>query len=241
MVRVSPDSNDILVHTLSDGPTTFANTGTTANADWTAYGAPVAKVPGPIPYNGKFNALYIPGSHISNVRNGAGGAVDVVPTQLSLSGWIFMRRYTSFFAEVFNKQYFLNSWSSPFLSFGFQMQNTNDGSIELYITVNGGLQVIRSANFHVVPLGRWSHIGGTWDGSTLRLYINGVLVNSSPFTGTITYASVGQRGFWYAGGIPGSSTNQEAPIIVQDVRLANIARPQSYFANIYRQSFLTGT
>ena len=207
MVRVAPDGYDILVIGFNDGPTTYANTGTATSSNWNEYGVPVAKVPGLIPVDGYFNSMYIPGTHISNVRNGAGGAVDIVPSQpISLSGWVFLRRPTNFFAEVFNKQYFANAWSSPFLSFGFQMQNTNDGSLELYATINGSLQVIRSnVNFFYLPIGRWAHIGGTYDGTTLRMYINGSLANSGNFSGTLSYAASGSRGQWYTGGIPGTA------------------------------------
>ena len=200
-------------------------------------------VPGIIPNGPEFKALYIPGTYISNNRDGSGGAVDVVPNlPLTLSGWVYLRRYTNYFGEVFNKQYALNAWSSPFLSFGFQTQNTSDGSLEFYVAINGTLQVIRSnVNFFYLPLGRWAHIGGTYDGTTMRMFINGVQASQATVAGsTITYAPQGSRGQWYTGGIPGSSTNQAAPIIVQDIRIANVARPASYFANIYRQSFLTG-
>ena len=56
---------------------------------------------------------------------------------------------------------------------------------------------------------------------------------SSAFSGAIDYGTAGNRGQWYVGGIPGTTTNQDSPIIVQDIRVANVARPQSYFQNIY--------
>ena len=38
---------------------------------------------------------------------------------------------------------------------------------------------------NALPLNAWSHLAGTYDGATLRLYVNGVLVVSQPFTGSI--------------------------------------------------------
>lgn len=243
MGRIQPDGYDVIVIPFGDGSATHTNLGTAgSSADWTDYGSPVQTARGLLDIGSGISvgqAMYVPSAYLVNARNGSGGGADtlVTPT-VSISGWVFLRRYTNYFAEVFNKQYFLNGWSSPFLTFGFQMQNTNDGSIELYITLNGTLQVIRSnVNFFYLPQGRWCHVGGTWDGSTLRLYINGVLAVSAPIAGTIDYGTVGNRGLWYSGGIPGTSTNQDAPIIVQDIRVANIARPQSYFANIYYNGF----
>lgn len=229
MARITPDGNDVMVLKLDETGPSRTNQGTIGSAgDWTDFGSPVSDAQGLLG-----DAMYIPSAYLVNARNGSGGANDVVITpNVSISGWIFLRRNTNYFAEVFNKQYFLNSWSSPFLTFGLQMQNTNDGSIEMYITVNGTLQVIRSGSSFPVAVGKWTHVGGTWDGSTLRLYINGLLAVSSPFTGVIDYGTSG-RGQWYTGGIPGTGTNQDSPIIVQDIRIANVARPQSYFANIY--------
>lgn len=230
MARILPDGNDVMVLLLNESGPTRTNVGTLGSAgDWTDYGSPVSDVQGLLG-----DAMYIPGTYLVNARNGTGGANDVAITpNVSISGWVFLRRNTNYFAEIFNKQYFLNGWSNPFITFGLQTQNTNDGSLELYVALNGTLQVIRSGASFPIPVGRWSHVGGTWDGSTLRMYINGLLVVSSPLTGTIDYGTAGNRGQWYTGGIPGTSTNQDPPIIVQDIRIANVTRPQSYFANIY--------
>ncbi len=37
-----------------------------------------------------------------------------------------------------------------------------------------------------LPLNEWTHLASTYDGSTLRLYVNGVLAGSTPFAGSIT-------------------------------------------------------
>jgi hypothetical protein len=37
-----------------------------------------------------------------------------------------------------------------------------------------------------VPLNTWSHVAGTYDGTTMSFYVNGVLVSSQPQTGAIT-------------------------------------------------------
>lgn len=235
MVRVAPDSNDVLVLPLNDGPVHHLNKGTETNADWTFYGGTVSKAAGILDMETDFNAIYIPGSNITGTRSGTGGANDVlVSPNISLSGWVFLRKYPPSYGELFNKQYFINGWSSPFLTFGFQMLNTVDGRCDLYITTDGTLRVISSSFAYPLPLGKWFHLGGTWDGTNLIMYMNGNVYASGTFAGTISYPSAGTRGQWYAGGIL-STTNQEAPAIIQDIRLANITRPQSYFANIAHQ------
>lgn len=229
MVRIAPDANDVLVHFLNDAAGTHVNAGTAGTSgNFVDYGSPIFGATGLLG-----DAMYSPSAYLVNARNGSGGANDTLITpNISLSGWILMRRGTTYPAEIFNKQYFLNGWSNPFLTFGFQTHTTNDGECDLYITLNGTLQFVRTPASYVIPIGKWSHIGGTWDGATLKFYINGSLAISSPFSGVIDYGTSG-RGQWYVGGIPGTSTNQDPPIIVQDIRVANVARPQSYFANIY--------
>jgi len=119
------------------------------------------------------------------------------------------------------------------------MHTTQDGQLDLYITSGGVLQTqLRCPANYGIPVGRWCHLGGTWDGTTMNMYINGSLATSAAYTATIDYNTSGSPGQWYVGGIPGTSVNQESSIIVQDIRVANIARPQSYFANIYYNGFL---
>lgn len=232
MARVLPDGNDVMVLQFDDAGPTHINTGSAGSSgNWTDYGNPVNGAQGLV----NNNAIYIPGTIITSNTEGSGGAPDLLVTpNVSLSGWVFVRRYPTGFAEIFNKQYFLNGWSTPFLTFGFQMVNSQDGQTDCYITIGGVLQAaLRTPTPFVLPVSRWCHLGGTWDGSTMKMYINGMLVASSPYTGVIDYGSAGNRGLWYVGSIPGGPANQAAAVIAQDVRIANVARPQSYFANIY--------
>ena len=232
MARVLPDSNDVLVYLLNDGPQTFANTGTLGPAaNWTAYGSPISGAQGIFS-----QALYIAGTPVTSSVDGAGGANDLalITTNVSLSGWVFIKRYSGSFMELFEKQYRLNNWSAPFLSYGFQMVNSNDGQCDLYVTFNGSLQgALRTPTPYVVPLSRWTHIGGTFDGSTMKFYINGTLAASGSYSGVVDYNTAGNRGEWFCGGIAGTGTNQTGCAIFQDIRVANVLRPQSYFANIY--------
>jgi hypothetical protein len=232
MARVAPDGYDVLVYLLNDGPGTHVNTGTAgASANLTEYGTPISGAQGLFG-----NAMYIAGTPVTSSIDGAGGANNVTTgNAISLSGWVFLKRYSSNPLDLFYKQYFLNAWSNPFLTFGFQMVNSNDGQCDLYITQgNGVLQTqLRTPTAYILPLGKWIHLGGTFDGSTMKFYVNGNLITSGSYVGNIDFNSNSARGGWLIGGIEGSSTNQTACAIFQDIRMANVVRPQSYFANIY--------
>lgn len=231
MARIEPDANDVFVINFDGTNGTQLNTGTLGSAgNFTDYGNPV---PGA---QGLFNrAMYVPGSYISSDHDGSGGANEILVTpNISMSGWVFNRRQPNFFPEIWNKQYFLNGWSAPFLTFGVQMDNTSDGRWSFYVTTGGTLRQLAMLSNSPIPQGKWCHIGGTWNGTTLVAYLNGTQVGTlTPGGGAIDYGTAGNRGQWYSGAIPGSSTVQGGSIIVQDLRIANIARPQSYFANIY--------
>lgn len=237
MTRVAPDANDVLVYLLNDGPGTHVNTGTAgSSANWTDFGTPISGA------QGLFGpALYVAGTPVTSNVDGAGGAANVTTgNAISLSGWVFIKRYSSSPLELFNKQYFLNGWSTPFLTFGFQMVTSNDGQCDLYITTTSGAQgsgslqtQLRTPTPYVLPQCRWTHIGGTWDGATMKFYVNGNLAASGSYGNNIDFNVLGNRGQWYCGGIPGTSVNQTGSAIFQDIRVANVVRPQSYFANIY--------
>lgn len=247
MARVAPDGYDVFVLFFNDAAGTHTNTGTAGSlGNFVDYGSPVSGATGL--YG---DALYIPSAYLTSNHEGSGGANDILVTPtISMSGWVYVRRQTNFFAECWNKQYFLSGWSSPFLTFGMQMDSGNDGGWTWYITTGspgaGTLKSMSIANntsnrAMLMTSGRWYHLGGTWDGTTLTLYLNGVLIGTSvPGGGAIDYGTAA-RGQWYTGSIPGSSTNQGGPFIIQDLRIANIVRPASYFANIwYKGMFVNG-
>lgn len=235
MPRIAADANDVFVMFLNDGPTTHVNTGTAGTAgNWTDYGNPISGVQGLLG-----DAMYMPSSYISPNHDGCGGGNDILVTpNISMSGWVYVRRQPNYFPEIFNKQYFLNGWSNPFLSFGIQMDNGSNGGWTFYLTTAGVLHSVGMGAAHPMPQSRWCHVGGTWDGTTLTAYLNGSSVGNANFTSAIDYGTLGNRGQWYSGAVPGSGTIQGPPILVQDVRVANVVRPQSYFANIYYNGFV---
>lgn len=234
MARVEPDANDILVYPLNEAGPNRPNLGSAGSAgDLIDYGGILTEVPGIIKIDADFKGIYIPGQTISSNHDGTGGAFGVpAPTNFSLSAWVFVRRYANFYGAVVNKQYIAGSWSSPWLTCGLYVRNTNDGRWIAYVTTGGTLRELAINSPNLIPQGRWTHIGETWDGTTLRAYMNGTEVASLvPGGGAVdNNANAGQ---WFIGTIPDTGSLDGGNLMIQDVRLANIVRPQSYFADVY--------
>lgn len=69
-------------------------------------------------------------------------------------------------------------------SYGFEMfSDASDARISFFVDI-GGAQWLPSTTGSWTA-GTWYHIAGTYDGTTERIYVNGVLENSQPFSGNI--------------------------------------------------------
>src|SRR5204862_4043858 len=60
---------------------------------------------------------------------------------------------------------------------------STDRTLHFYIRTNGALQHLYVPN--VLELGKWTHIAGTWDGKTQKLYKDGILLDSKTPGGSL--------------------------------------------------------
>lgn len=239
MGRIDPDNNDVLVYQLNETSGNIRiNYGTAGSAgDLINYGGALNGVPAKLNIEGEFRGMYVPGSIISSNKDGASGANNILITpNISVSAWVFVRKFSNF-GQIFSKQYNDGAWSSPFLSIGLYINNSNDGRWIAYVTTSGILRTLLMPTTYALPQCGWAHIGCTWDGTTLRAYLNGTQAGTLvPGGGNIDYGL--NPGDWFIGSIPDTGTNDSSSIIIQDIRVANVVRPQSYFANVYFNGFV---
>ncbi len=187
----------------------------------------------------------------NSTRNYAAGAktINITPP-LTLSCWVYLRNYTtSYVQNIVGKEYrdssITSSWATPFYAISIDVLTSNGGG-DWFVSVatSASTRVSITITDFPIPTGVWSHIGITHDGTAIRAFLNGcqciyysgsTQLNSTA-AATISYTD-GINGFgnWKVGAITATgSTNKEEPQAnIQDVRVASIARPLSYFKHVY--------
>lgn len=89
----------------------------------------------------------------------------------------------------------------------------SEDKIGLMAHIGGGYKTARAP----IVANRWYHVVGTWDGSEIKLYVDGVLAATTPATGALTLPSATARA-WTLGG--DSSPNAGAQFFAR-AKLAN--------------------
>lgn len=242
-IRVIPDNNDIVVWKLDEVTTPFVNSSTSTSAPShatsdlsTRSGTFVPQQPSPFAADGTNSALQFTATNSSSPRNFISGASGVEPAfPLTISAWIYLRSYgTSGYVEhLFTKQHTAGVWSGGTFSTLTMQSFTPNGSTHA-IYMNGTTGTVA---YWTVPLNMWCHVGMTYDGSITKNYLNGTLVQQWATTGAINW---GGHGPWFIGAIPaGSGDPEESPLSICDIRIANIARPLSYFQDVFKKGAMT--
>jgi hypothetical protein len=138
-----------------------------------------------------------------------------ITTNITIEAWIYATK-NSGIQNVISK-------SSNTSNNGYIFPRTDDGWAHVVVYLNiGGWQTV-SATYP--SLNAWHHLAATYDGATMKLYIDGTLVASKAQTGTITtngnpLALGNQTGFSeYFGGS------------ADEFRIWNVARTQTQIQN----------
>jgi hypothetical protein len=261
MSRVLPDIHDIIVWRLNETSGAYRNTGSQLPNDATTdlsitntiirtgsglFDNSCPQIPGTV--NFPTGALA--------TRNYIAGAKTITPaTPMTLSCWVNLRYYntsnnSTFISKEYRDSSITSSWTSPFHAIGITTLTGNSGQDWVVnVAINSSTQVSLTVTDFPIPIGMWSHIGITHDGTAIRAFLNGcqciyysgaTQLNSTSAS-TISYTDgVNGFGYWKIGAITatGSSNKEEPNCSIQDVRIANVARPLSYFKNIYKTGAL---
>jgi len=77
--------------------------------------------------------------------------------------------------------------------------------------------------------GQWHHIAGTWDGSTIRFYVDGVLQGTQPFTTPVNNTRPMNIGYSWGGGAPQRFFDGQVDEVEIFNRALSVAEIQSMF------------
>ncbi|MDF5706418.1 MAG: DUF4347 domain-containing protein [Nostoc sp. S4] len=125
-------------------------------------------------------ALEVSGKNSSHASIPASATLNSMTNQLTVSAWVRPNGQPVGFHAVVNRQ--IGTLIHPdqfFLGFGPKNQVT---TYKWEIgTTNGEASVYKGTP----ASDRWVHMVGTYDGSTINLYVDGVQIGSSPLTGNI--------------------------------------------------------
>jgi hypothetical protein len=228
-VRIAPDIYDAMVWTFDENTAPFSNYGNGGSNNFinggSGYRAGRAGLFG--------NGLDLPGGNSAYVKD----TNSYIPnSSFTVSGWVYLKSYST----AGNACHLIYKLHNPIGNW-----SGSGGYVDIEITLSGsaadgtgifginksGLSSISFSTADKIPINAWTHLGLTWDGTTLNAYINGNLIGTSTNgAGTVNWGS----GNWILGVNP-SSTSENSPFaIIDDLRIANIARPQSYFQQVYQ-------
>lgn len=166
----------------------------------TVYGATIATgIDGKLQYDFDGTDDYIDIGNTDEINQITG------TTNITVSSWVYYDSYTS----PAGQQYSVITCKSGWV---WLLENPSN-TLRFRITAGGSDVNVQDTTTH--SLNTWYHVVGTYDGTNMKIYVNGVLKNTKQQTGTIGGSSTSGK----IGTYTGSTYNLDGKI--QDVRIYN--------------------
>ncbi|MCP4441176.1 MAG: T9SS type A sorting domain-containing protein [Aureispira sp.] len=159
---------------------------------------------------GQENSIHFDGSN-DYVNCGNNGSLNITGTTITLEAWIYPTAFKS------------NVWEGNIINKngggdnGYMLRVGNGGQVNFNIGTGWWNEI--NSPVGAVSLNTWHHVAGTYDGTTMRLYVDGVEVVNGAETQNIGSASnslyLGEDPQWTGRYFPGR---------IEEVRIWNTAR-----------------
>ena len=136
---------------------------------------------------------------------------------ITVEAWVKMENYSGLPTIVAK-----DDWSSAESGYVLRIDDySNVNSPQFQIGSYGwfGVQAPQGS----IPYSEWTHVAGTFDGNTLKIYINGAEAGSAAFSGSIAQSPCSV----YIGGHYNNYVNRQWDGQVDEVRIWNICRTES--------------
>lgn len=214
-VRIS-DAGDALVNDMSDNVFTIIALITNNKS---AY------------FNGEKGLLYVTDSAPANPIADKSGYI-ITGNKITVEAWVYPTSLPELNREfpIVRRPYFQRSPWCSYTLFLPNLAQTNNPIFTFIVTNGDSLTPQGDVQFTNPISGAWTHLAGTYDGETVKLYINGNLVGDSPYTQNL---GTGDTGF-IIGGYPGGGNTFHG--MIDEVRLWKVARTEqqikSYMNNV---------
>ena len=136
-------------------------------------------------------------------------SVFTLGNNFTLNSWVYPTVVGSSFGdEIFSLS---TGASSPYISYGLEWMHTYKFRFSIGNTSN---QFLNYTSTNTYALNNWYNVVGSYNGSTVVLYINGVLQNSTNVSTTVKYVNnILTIGAWNYGISPNNALTGRIPII----------------------------
>lgn len=149
------------------------------------------------------NATWAPGRYGGALKFAGNGWVTIssapsieLGQTLTLEAWIYPDKPMYDWKDVIMKQ---RSWSTdPKYGISYYLTAASQWGPPTGGVTTSAEQMVKGPAF--LPIGKWSHLASTYDGASVRLYLNGTLIGSKAATGFVAGGSgplrIGGNGIW---------------------------------------------
>jgi len=172
------------------------------------------------------NALNFDGVD-DRVNCGNNVSLQLSGNAISLEAWIYP---TAWSAQVWQGNIINKENNAP--DYGYMLRCGDNGRLNFNIG-SGSWNELSSAP-NTLTLNTWQHVAGTYDGTKIRLYVNGLLVDSqnvsANFSSGLQNLTIGN---W------SNTTNRPFMGSIDEVRVWNIVRSRAEIANNMNTEFCT--
>jgi hypothetical protein len=146
---------------------------------------------------------------------------------VSAEAWIHPRSYTNIYARVLEK-----GGANAGGGYGIEFNPGNNLNRVRFLVWNGvAFQGVDSLS--VIPINAWTHVAGTFDGCTMRLFVNGIeegTLACATMTSNTARLAIGRSSWTGSGACPGASPDCHFDGVIDEVRVYDRALSASEVA-----------
>ncbi len=139
---------------------------------------------------------------------------------ITVSAWVYLSEALTNYEVIVSMPYSGGAgWAEPYSSYALMIDSDNGDQISFQVSISGTRVVVDGGV--LVPLTQY-HIIGTFSGSTLSIYVNGVLTGTESVGGSMGFESGGSHNL-VIGGRNVNNNGQYFKGQIDDVRVYNVA------------------